>query len=217
MLIFGMTFPPRPRRNWSPSYVSHRLARAAWETTHPGRPWLTRDAVRFLERWLKASDLLVEFGSGRSTRWFAERVRRQISIESDPHWHRKVQVMLSDAQRTNVELLLEGGDASAYVGRVDVALGSDRADAILVDGVHRDHAALWAVDHLRPDGLLMIDNANWFFPSTSKGPASIAPSGEPLNQVWAQVWKRLASWRLVWMNDGISETLFCFPHERAGG
>jgi precorrin-6B methylase 2 len=214
MYLFGISFPPRPKAFWTPKYVAGRLARAAWESTHPDRPWLTRSAVRFLEGWLKPSDLVVEFGAGRSTRWFASRVSRVVSLESDPVWLEKVRATLAGDGLENVELVLESGDAAAYVACVDGTLGTRIADVILVDGAHRDHAARWALDHLREGGLLIIDNANWFFPSTSSGPGSVGPSGAPSTPLWQEVWERLSSWRVVWMNDGVSETLFCFLQAR---
>jgi hypothetical protein len=41
---------------------------------HPDVPWLTRQAVEILEDWLKPGYVGLEWGSGRSTLWFARRV-----------------------------------------------------------------------------------------------------------------------------------------------
>jgi putative heme iron utilization protein len=51
------------------------------EFLHPNWPWLTKEAILLLERLLRPDDIGLEFGSGRSTIWFAERVEKLISIE----------------------------------------------------------------------------------------------------------------------------------------
>ena len=44
-------------------------------------------------------------------------------------------------------------------------------DFVLVDGMYRDAYANWFV-RIRPGGLLIIDNANWYLPSNSGSPNS---------------------------------------------
>ncbi|MCK5642361.1 MAG: hypothetical protein KAJ19_16255 [Gammaproteobacteria bacterium] len=50
------------------------LRRQIWIRMHPDVPWLTRQAVEILEDWLKPGYVGLEWGSGRSTLWFARRV-----------------------------------------------------------------------------------------------------------------------------------------------
>jgi hypothetical protein len=185
----------------------NRLQRALWARRHPAAPWLTRGAVRFLIDWLRRSDQLVEFGSGRSTVWFAQRVKRVISIESSPEWHAKVRQLLPRGA-AEVDLRL-ATDEESYVFAATAALGTDQADVILVDGAFRAPCALWAIGHLAAGGLLVIDNANWYLPSSSVAPGSVPLNGDPLPE-WKQVWAVLGTWRLVWMLDGVTETLLCF-------
>jgi hypothetical protein len=65
----------RPFAHWTPRYVKNRLALMAYERFNPEQPWLTRNMIEILENWLKPTDVGLEFGSGRSTTWFARRVR----------------------------------------------------------------------------------------------------------------------------------------------
>lgn len=82
---------PRPKPWWTPRYVINRVRWMFWQKRHPDKPWLTPAYVRFIEQWLSPRDVLVEFGSGRSTAWFASHVAQVISVEHNPQWHRIVQ------------------------------------------------------------------------------------------------------------------------------
>jgi len=211
-----MGFPPHPRKHWTPRYVLDRVSLAAWEATHPERPWLTQSAVAFLDDWVGKDDLVVEFGSGRSTRWFAEHVREVISIEHDSVWYERVKASLSERGTTNVRSFLAPETVDGYVGAAAAALGDVKADVILVDGQLRDACARWATGAIRPGGLLVLDNANWFLPSRSHAPASIAIHSAPANDAWSEVWRRCAAWRRAWMLNGITETLLLFAPPAPG-
>ena len=77
-------------RHLTPRYLIDRVRLIAYERRHPDAPWLTSEAIAFLERWLEPDAVGFEWGSGRSTVWFAQRVRQLISIEHDPHWYEEV-------------------------------------------------------------------------------------------------------------------------------
>lgn len=64
-------------RKWAhrtPHYIYHRTRQMLYERGHLDDPWLTPAAIRLLESLLRPADRGAEFGSGRSTIWFAERV-----------------------------------------------------------------------------------------------------------------------------------------------
>lgn len=58
----------------TPRYVFNRIAVLLDERRNPEHPWLTADAVRILSTLILPTDIGVEFGSGRSTKWFAQRL-----------------------------------------------------------------------------------------------------------------------------------------------
>jgi hypothetical protein len=70
--------------------VLDRVRLLAHERRHPDAPWLTIEAVAFLEHRLACDGVGFEWGSGRSTVWLARRVRRLTSIEHDPTWFEKI-------------------------------------------------------------------------------------------------------------------------------
>ena len=71
----------RSFRHWTFRYLIDRTELLLYERRHPDLPWLTREAVDFLASWLQPSDHGLEWGSGRSTVWLAQRVSRLVSIE----------------------------------------------------------------------------------------------------------------------------------------
>jgi predicted O-methyltransferase YrrM len=92
------------RRNyshWTPQYITDRLGLTLWQRRHADAPWLTSAAVEILSSLLSSSDSGLEFGAARSTVWFARRVSRLISIETDENWYKRVQQLLAKAQLAN--------------------------------------------------------------------------------------------------------------------
>ncbi len=107
-----------PKPWWTRRYVSDRTRQIIEQRRHPTEPWLCRRAVLILDHWLRPGDEMAEFGSGRSTRWFAERVGHLTSVEDDPAWHARVTQTLEGLA---VDYRLCRDEAS-YVGWREVSL-----------------------------------------------------------------------------------------------
>ena len=199
---------PRPRSFWSPRYIRDRIALAAWRASHGNEPWLAPRAVEFLDQWIRPTDRIAEFGSGRSTSWFAQRAREVCSVEHNVEWHQRVSKRLGELKLRNVcqQLIADG---PAYAHALDGC--SDGGFHIaLVDGMQREHCALWALEHLRPAGLLAIDDVHRYLPTDSHAPFAIAPDAPPLNASWATFWERVGALRRVTFHSGITSTMFIF-------
>jgi predicted O-methyltransferase YrrM len=197
-------------RHRTPRYVYHRTRQLFYERGHPGDPWLTPEAIRLLGALLRPSDTGVEFGSGRSTVWFAQRVAHLTSVEHDERWHADVSATLRDRGLTNVDYVLAPwdpdlpGDQSDYVGTLRrFAVAS--LDFALIDGAYRDHAARLVMPRIKPGGLLIIDNVNWFLPSDSRAPASRSRALGP-EPGWTDIAGELAGWRSIWTASGVWDT-----------
>ena len=111
-----------------------------------------------------------EFGSGNSTRWFADRVARIKSIEHSADWYTTVKNSLPD----NVTLIHEPvdspltyhsmafmdiNDATAY--STEIRKSGELYTLIIVDGVNRNNCIKNAVDCLTPDGVIVVDNLEY--------------------------------------------------------
>jgi hypothetical protein len=187
----------------------------------PEKPWLTRDAVSLLEQWLSPNDVGFEWGSGRSTIWFACRTRHLTSVENNKGWYQRVQQMLLTQElrklryefhETNKMTEADAKDSS-YV-RAVLSLPDRSLNYALVDGWARDWCCLAVMSKLCVRGLLILDNANWFLPPPkphlSRAPNSRSVKEGPATEQWAEFWQSVKPWRKIWTSDGITNTLLLF-------
>ena len=223
----AMTAPasrPSARSHRTPRYIYDRTRQMLYERAHPDDPWLTPAAVRLLSTLLRPADRGAEFGSGRSTLWFAARVAALTSVEHDVRWHEAVAARLKERGLRNVDYILapadqpmdRGGD-SAYA-RTALAFPDASLDFALIDGHYRDYSAKLIMPKVKPGGMLIIDNANWYLPCQSKAPNSRTAELGPAAGVWAGVWRELAGWRTIWTSSGVWDTaIFIKPSTRPAG
>jgi predicted O-methyltransferase YrrM len=196
----------------TPTYVKDRVALYLFERRNPGQPWLTRTMIRILESLLVETDHGLEWGSGRSTLWLAARVARLTSVEHDAGWAHRVSRQLEAAGLANVDFrhvatAARESAAGEYVG-VAGDLPNRSLDFCLVDGICRDHCARAVLPKLKPGGLLIIDNANWYIPRPrpSRSPNSRGLTDGYATPAWQIVGADLARWRCIWTTDGITDT-----------
>lgn len=129
-------------------------------------PWYTYPAIEQLSKWDFSKCDVLEYGSGNSTLWWAERARTVTSIESSPEWYRSVRsrapkncdVILApvETDRPNAEQVQQ------YVNIVD-SVGA--FDVVVIDGVNlpslRRRCVERSLSHFRTGGLLIVDNSDW--------------------------------------------------------
>lgn len=199
-------------RHLSARYVRDRLAVALHERRNPEQPWLTSQAVAIIESWLKPTDSVWEWGSGRSTAWFAERTGHLVSVEHSADWYANVSARLqarSLMSKVTYYLLPDGitEDRNAEYVRVIDGFPDESLDVVLVDGVARAFCAKAAISKLKTGGLLIIDNANWFLrgPFESRSPNSRNALGAK-DTNWEDVQRTLTNWRVIWTSNGVTDT-----------
>ena len=173
-------------------WVTHPRAAVArgrywwWEKRNPDKPWLTPAAVAFLDAHLKPAMTGLEFGSGRSTAWYAGKLHRLTSVEHHAEWRARVVEMLARRNISNVEVRLVPLDhpaeeperatydpLPAYVA-VATGLPDESLDLVVVDGHYRSQCIAAVVDKLRSGGLLLVDDADRW-----PGAAPPVPAGWP--------------------------------------
>jgi predicted O-methyltransferase YrrM len=97
-----------------------------------------------------------EFGSGHSTLYWAELGAEVCSVEDHPGWFELVQQHITAFPQNRVFLEQE---QAGYLARIDSIGGL--FDMVLVDGSHRKECLEPAIRHLKPGGLLVVDNTDW--------------------------------------------------------
>lgn len=125
-------------------------------------PMYTYPAIEYLAQLEFGECEVLEFGSGQSTLWWAQRAGQVTAVEHDDHWVTR----LEEAALSNVTCL--------FAKREDIATGADylavipageRFDVIALDGLHYYDCAAAARGLLKPGGLVILDNAD-FYPAT---------------------------------------------------
>lgn len=127
-----------------------------YELRHPDEPWIAQGAIAFLDANLDRSGSGFEWGSGRSTRWFASRLAHLTSVENDPDWYERVSGLTADL--TNVDLLLR--PVETYVEAIDTVPDASLAFC-LVDGARRRYCIAASMPKMAPGSLFALDNSNW--------------------------------------------------------
>jgi predicted O-methyltransferase YrrM len=206
----------RTFQHWSVKYLFDRLVEKNYRRLNPDKPWLAPAANEFLEGYLKPTDKMLEFGSGRSTLWFSKRVRQITSVEHNPEWFKKIKEKIKDLSIYNITYILHPKQEETLPSSETNYVNATREfelsslDVVLVDGTYRAQCVLKSLPLLKPGGLLIIDNVNRYLPSNSKSPNSRSIAQGPIDDEWRQVCDQINSWRFFWTSNGISDTAFFF-------
>lgn len=169
-----------------------------------------------IDQWLRPDDQAVEWGSGRSTAWFARRVQRLRSVEHHSGWYQSVTNAINQQGLKNVDYVLveqtgnRPSDAEAYSQGTLCDIGEESLDFALVDGIFRDHCALVVLRKLKPEGLLVIDNTHRYLPSSSGSLFTIPSDGPCPTSRWEQFLTEISGWRRVWFIDGVHDDVLFF-------
>lgn len=208
----------KSRKHWTPHYVLSRARVLLDQKRNPDDPWLTREAIDLLAQLLRPCDVALEFGSGRSTRWIARRVAHVTSVEHDQIWYQAGVDRLKTEALTNVNLLLRPLDVAeaeaakaAYVRVLD-DIKDQSLDFCLVDGMYRGACALGTISKIRSGGIIAVDNAGWFLPSSSRTPGARAIGTGTYDEAWAEFAEQTQSWRRVWTTSGVTDTVILFKN-----
>jgi predicted O-methyltransferase YrrM len=170
--------------------------------------------VEILEDRLKPTDVGLEWGSGRSTLWFARRVSHLTSIEHNDRWYKRIKNLLSDKGLDNVDLLyapLESkGESQPNYVRAAAELPKAGLGFVLVDGRLRDQCTELAMRLIKPGGMLIIDDAARYIQHQYCCPQSVMAQNVPPTPLWAKIVRELETLgaRSIWTSDGVTATAF---------
>jgi hypothetical protein len=165
----------------------------AWrEHLRPGRnsvddgtPWISFNAIEFLNHIVRKDMRVFEYGSGGSTLFWVSRVGEVVSVEHDLSWYTNMKKKLDQLQIKHVRYILaepepdprfqekkfenpddfissddsfSGKNFERYVKSID-AFPDNYFDIIIVDGRARPSCIQHGMPKLNKNGWLIIDNS----------------------------------------------------------
>jgi predicted O-methyltransferase YrrM len=124
----------------------------------PAQPWISYAAASEIAKALDPTrSVVLEFGSGTSTVWLAERSAQLYSVEDSEPWFGRVSEWLRRSSVQNVVYALRS-DKNGYIHfpeKSDVLF-----DFVLIDGTYRSDCLKAAVGRLKPGGLIYLDDCD---------------------------------------------------------
>lgn len=120
---------------------------------HP-LPWLNYATIWFLEERLQPQRTIFEYGSGNSTLWWAGHLRQVVSCEHDAAWAGYLRHNLP----ANVTLMQHSSESASYPAAASTS--GQTFDLVFIDGRRRADCAHFALKALRPEGVIILDDAD---------------------------------------------------------
>lgn len=112
-------------------------------------PWMPYCFIDFIEPRLSRDLSIFEFGSGNSTRYFAERVNDIVSVEHNDKWFNKIEPELPK----NATLYHRSGDE--YIQEIKQ---HGEFDIVIIDGKRRVDSVKNSLDSLTNSGVIIWDD-----------------------------------------------------------
>lgn len=149
-------------------------------------PWLTHPALDVIKSWDLSEKKILEWGSGLSTAWWADKSLHVVAIEANQGWFKEVYDLLREKKLENVDLLFRNvneGDQTKIDFYTDIP-ARYQPDIVVVDGVLRYECIQKALTLPRPLTLI-VDN--WMQSYVFMCPAAVEIMKEYPGEIYEQV------------------------------
>jgi hypothetical protein len=121
--------------------------------------WYTYPAIEYLNNLDFSQKSIFEFGSGNSSKYWAERAKDVTSIEHDKQWYEKVKLNLRDNQTLQYQ-----EDNQNYENSI-LELNK-KFDIVIIDGIRREECSKVIEQHLNHESdegfIVILDNSDWY-------------------------------------------------------
>tara|TARA_Y100000361_G_scaffold142319_1_gene148260 strand:- start:1090 stop:1704 length:615 start_codon:yes stop_codon:yes gene_type:complete len=154
-------------------------------------PWITRGAIDFLHENLTRDMEVLEYGTGSSTIWYAQRTKNVIAIEHDLEWVEDVRSLLPTYLQGKVKIIhianaetgkFVGGDGKYYDKYVNYVKNTKSLfDFIAIDGRSRGPCIINSISKVKKNGFLLIDNSER---DGKNGQSDYQPSIDMIPKKW---------------------------------
>ena len=156
-----------------PKLIVDQVKFKIWLRRNPDAPWISPKAVEYLDKKLNKEMNALEWGSGRSSTWYAKRVGKLLTIEHNKIWYRVVLSQMKKDGISNVEIRHVSLDhpedepskdhydvIPKYVRVVD-EYDNNSLDFVSIDGHYRGACVKEVKNKIKKGGYLLIDNTDW--------------------------------------------------------
>jgi precorrin-6B methylase 2 len=138
----------------STGWISSYISRKPVDSSGKPIPWMNYATVDFLNKRLKQDHDLFEWGSGFSTLYFADKCSTVTSIEYDKSWYELIKTQVP----SNAEIIYQAYGHPAYSEAIN--RGDKKYNLIVVDGRERVKCFSNCFDHLKDDGVVILDDSS---------------------------------------------------------
>lgn len=125
-------------------------------------PWYTYPSIDFLKYRNYEDKIILEFGGGQSTLWWASKAKQVVTLEGDREWYEKIKGQIPN----NVDLCYVSMESKEInVSEVTHTLKNkqySKYDVIVIDGLYRYEMIEIALSYLADDGIVICDNAEGY-------------------------------------------------------
>ena len=125
-------------------------------------PIIPYNSIRIFEKYLSNDIQLIEWGSGRSTSWYAEKCGKVFSVESDDYWYRETLRLLNKKSLKNFDLLLTQNRFD-YINKPLDKLDPNSLKVFVIDGIFRNMCALASVNYCTKKDVIYLDDSDKFW------------------------------------------------------
>lgn len=171
-------------------YVVYRIMRPIlklnyklYKLKNKNTPWLAQESIEFLKQRLNKKMKGLEYGSGFSTTFLAERSESIVSIEHNKEWFDLINNMLKERKIDNIQYIFSGENDpceksmeeimknagvtgkypikenyASYINQVN-QFEDNYFDYVIIDGRARVETFLASYPKLKKGGFIILDNA----------------------------------------------------------
>jgi len=155
-----------------PSYIPFYLKHMPYYGKSPvdiELPWISYEAIQFLEKFLTSEMEVFDWGCGGSTFFFSKRVKHITAIENHRDWYELVVKKMVKQNICNVDLQLHEGDlsvASNFLSSSYFQAGPKKKyDVIMIDGYETPEDVLRPFcfdaceEYVKENGIILVDDS----------------------------------------------------------
>lgn len=140
-----------------------------WQRIDPDNglvePWLTHPFMDYIKDvWNLSEVTILETGGGRSTAWWRHKALWVDTIEANKEWGKQIEADCAERNLNNGRLFcadVADGTADGVIEYFKLFPNDKTYDIIVVDGIYRYEVLVWALEHFKGrGGVIVADNWN---------------------------------------------------------